>query len=96
EESLEKYKNDAASVSNAIITAEKKAEEIVAQAKEKAESYLADAERENAEKKAELENQTKEAQLKLKQLNEEIRQLKTNIVISANKYTKELDRLMED
>ena len=95
-EELEKYKKDAASVSNAIITAEKKAEEIVLDAQKKAENYIKDAEKENEEKKAAIENETKEAHLKLKQINEEIRQLKTNIVISANKYTKELDQLMED
>ena len=95
-ENIEKYQSDASSVSNAIITAEKKAEEIVANAKEKAENYLKNAEEEHQVKKAELENELKEAQLKLRKLNEEIRQLKTNIVISANKYTKELDSLMED
>lgn len=95
-ENIEKYKNDAASVSSAIITAEKKAEEIISNAQEKAEKILKNAEEESQTKKAELENQLEESKLKLRKLNEEIRQLKTNIVISANKYTKELDSLMED
>ncbi len=93
---LEKYKSEEASVSSAIITAEKKADEIIKEAKEKAENYIADAEKENAEKKQALENETAEAKMKLRMINEEIRQLKTNIVLSANKYTKELDSLMEE
>ena len=83
-------------ISNAIITAEKKAEEIVSLAQEKADKIIEDAENAKEIKMAEIANETKEAEMKLKKLNEEIRQLKTNIIISANKYTKELDQLMED
>lgn len=92
---IDKLEGDAAMVSNAIITAEKKAEEIVAQAQEKADEILGKAEKEKEEKMIEIENETKESELKLKKLNEEIRQLKTNIVISANKYSKELDQLID-
>ena len=95
-EALEEYKNNASSVSNAIIIAEKKAGEIILEAQIRADESIKEAEKEISEKKEALERETKEAQLKLKQINEEIRQLKTNIVISANKYTKELESLMEE
>lgn len=95
-EKVEKFESDAAMVSNAIIAAEKKAEEIVAQAQEKADKIIEDAEKVKEEKTTEIENETKEAEMKLRKLNEEIRRLKTNIIISANKYTKELDQLIDE
>lgn len=95
-EKNQKLESDAKMISNAIITAEKKAEEIVSLAQEKADKIIEDAENAKEIKMAEIANETKEAEMKLKKLNEEIRQLKTNIIISANKYTKELDQLMED
>ena len=95
-EKIAELENNAATVSNAIITAEKKAEEIVAQAQEKADAIISDAENYKEEKIKETENETKEAEMRLRKLNEEIRQLKTNIILSANKYTKELDQLIDE
>ncbi len=95
-EKLEKLESDAATVSNAIITAEKKAEEVVSVAQEKADAIISDAEKLKEEKIKETEIETKEAEMRLRKLNEEIRQLKTNIILSANKYTKELDQLIDE
>ena len=95
-EKIAELENNAATVSNAIITAEKKAEEIVAQAQGKADAIISDAEKYKEEKIKETENETKEAEMRLRKLNEEIRQLKTNIILSANKYTKELDQLIDE
>lgn len=95
-EKIAELENNAATVSNAIIAAEKKAEEIVAQAQGKADAIISDAEKYKEEKIKETENETKEAEMRLRKLNEEIRQLKTNIILSANKYTKELDQLIDE
>lgn len=95
-EKIAELENNEATVSNAIITAEKKAEEIVAQAQGKADAIISDAEKYKEEKIKETENETKEAEMRLRKVNEEIRQLKTNIILSANKYTKELDQLIDE
>lgn len=95
-ELVEKYKSEEEKVGNAIITAQKKAEEIISKAEADAEKCVKEAEDKHKETMADLENKSEEAKMKLRKINEEIRQLKTNIVLSANKYTKELDGLMED
>lgn len=95
-ELVEKYKSEEEKVGNAIITAQKKAEEIISKAEADAEKCVKEAEDKHKETMADLENKSEEAKMKLRKINEEIRQLKTNIVLSANKYTKELDSLMED
>lgn len=95
-ELVEKYKSEEGKVGNAIITAQKKAEEIISKAETDAEKYIKDAEDKHAETIAQFDKETEEAKMKLRKINEEIRQLKTNIVLSANKYTKELESLVED
>lgn len=84
-ENLNMLNKDKDSISAAILTAEKKAEEIVSEAV-----------KEGLDKKAKTEEELKEAAMKLKKLHEEIRQLKTNIVLSANKYKDELNLLIGD
>ena len=70
-------------VGNALLTAEKKAHDIILEA-----------ENEAIGRKKEIEAEIKHSNLVLKKLNEEIKQLKSSLMSSVNKYQSELDTMI--
>ena len=71
-------------VGDAFLKAEKKADEIIQEAV-----------KEGLAKKAQVENEIKQSAAVLKKINEEIRQLRNNVISSVNKYQSELDDLIK-
>jgi len=71
-------------VGNALLTAEKKAHDIILEA-----------ENEAINRKKQIEAEIKYSHLVLKKLNEEIKQLKSNLMSSVNKYQSELDTMIQ-
>ena len=82
-EKLEKYEEQNRFVGDALLNAEKKAHEIVTAAEKK-----------GLERKAEIDGEIKHASLVLKKLNEEIKQLRSSLMLSVNKYQNELDTII--
>ncbi|MBO5453384.1 MAG: DivIVA domain-containing protein [Clostridia bacterium] len=77
---LDDYQEKNRFVGNALLNAEKKAHDIIAEA-----------EKEALSRKKEIDNEIKHSSLVLKKLNEEIKQLRSNLMTSVNKYQSELD-----
>lgn len=70
-------------VGNALLNAERKANEIIMEA-----------EKEALDKKKEIDVEIKHSTLVLKKLNEEIKILRSNLMTSVNKYQNELDSII--
>lgn len=70
-------------VGNALLTAERKASEIILEAEKAA-----------LDKKKEIDAEIKHSTLVLKKLNEEIKILRSNLMTSVNKYQNELDSII--
>ena len=81
---LEKFEEQNRFVGDALLNAEKKAHEIVIEAEKK-----------GMERKAEIDGEIKHASLVLKKLNEEIKQLRSSLMVSVNKYQNELDTIIK-
>lgn len=81
---LEKFEEQNRFVGDALLNAEKKAHEIVIEAEKK-----------GMERKAEIDGEIKHASLVLKKLNEEIKQLRSSLMVSVNKYQSELDTMIK-
>lgn len=81
---LEKYEEQNRFVGDALLNAEKKAHEIVIEAEKK-----------GLQRKAEIDGEIKHASLVLKKLNEEIKQLRSSLMVSVNKYQNELDTIIK-
>ena len=80
---LHDYEEKNKFVGNALLTAEKKAHDIILEA-----------ENEAINRKKEIEAEIKHSNLVLKKLNEEIKQLKSSLMSSVNKYQSELDTMI--
>lgn len=81
---LHDYEEKNKFVGNALLTAEKKAHDIILEA-----------ENEAINRKKQIEAEIKYSHLVLKKLNEEIKQLKSNLMSSVNKYQSELDTMIQ-
>ncbi len=81
---LSDYEEKNKFVGTALLTAEKKAHDIILEAESEA-----------INRKKEIEAEIKHSHLVLKKLNEEIKQLKSNLMSSVNKYQSELDIMIQ-